>query len=392
MIQNILHWIKKHKILVALIVIIVIMGGFFRLYHVGSWMHFGQDEGRDAFVVAGIASGNIPALGPAAPNNSPDFHLGPFFYYLLFPFYFITGLSPAGGALTVALLSVASILLVYIIGKKFFSSVAGIAAASLYSVSFLMVYYGRWAWNPNVVPFFMLLIVLSLFQLTTIRRDKKKEWYIYLLAASFGIIIQLHGTALIAVPVLLILFFILYRPKIFWKKYVLAFAIILFVNMPQIVYDITHGFGNSRGFIHILFQSEIGAGIGFFDRIRRVAELTRNFFQEALFSSELPMAFGLLFGALVIFVGIQLYRIIKQRGRDARIVLPIMWLFIPLLVFIFYKEAIPIHYFCMIFPVPFILFGWFFHYVWKVKKIRLYALMIIASIFGLQLISSANLL
>src|SRR3989338_8401185 len=118
MIGKMLDWLGRHRLELTLLVIILVIGGTLRFYQVGAWMHFGQDEGRDAFLVRSIArDGDVQLLGPAAPSNQPDFHLGPAFYYLLAPFYWLSGYSPASGAVAVASLSFLSIFLVYLVGR-----------------------------------------------------------------------------------------------------------------------------------------------------------------------------------------------------------------------------------------------------------------------------------
>lgn len=389
---KILQWIKSHRTEFIILILILAVGGFFRLYQVGEWMHFGQDEGRDAFMVRSMAAdGDVQLLGPAAPNNRPDFHLGPFFYYLQVPFYWLSGMSPAGGAWAVGLFSLITIYLVYAVGKNFFSRPAGLIAAALFSASYLMVYYGRWAWNPNVVPFFALLIFLSLYKLAKIKESQKNEYYLYVLAASFGLIIQLHGTALMALPVILLFYFIIYRPRIACKKYIFAILIVIILNLPSIAYDLTNDFNNTKGFWAVITQSESQQSLGWWDRTTDTYEVWQNFWHENLLHGKTDWIFFVLLAGSIIFVLIKLWPIKKARENPG-IILSLLWLIIPFVIFTFYKEAIPMHYFCLIFPLPFLLLAGVLNYFWRLKIQKIVIILIVLAIFSWQFNYSAQFL
>jgi len=391
MLKPSLNWIRRHRFEVVLLVIILVVGGVLRFYAVGQFMHFGQDEGRDAFVVRSIAQdGDVQLLGPAAPNNRPDFHLGAGFYYLLVPFYWLSGMSPAGGAWAIALLSFLSIILVYLIGRNFFSWRAGLIAAGLFSVSFAMVYYGRWSWNPNVVPFFALLIFLALFKLTKLRENNKNANYSFLLAATFGIIIQMHGTALLILPIILALFFIIYRPQISWKKYLLAVLIVLLVNSPYIIHDLTNGFDNTKGFFQVITQSDSSQSLSLWTRLSNTYEVWQHFWHETLLHSQTNLLFFILFASSVFYLLLRLWPAIKK--RSAGVILVFLWFVVPAVVFIFYKELIPYHYFCLIFPLPFLMLAYVLDYFWRNGFLKAIIVLSVIGLFGWQLFYSVQLL
>ncbi|MFA5134914.1 MAG: glycosyltransferase family 39 protein [Patescibacteria group bacterium] len=393
MVQRALSWIRRNRIEFALLVIIVLAGSALRLYQVGGWMHFGQDEGNVARVVRSIATGeDLVALGPAAPNNWSGFHLGPFFYYLLVPFYWMSGLSPAGGAAAAALVTSASIVLVYLVGKKFVNAAAGLSAAALFSASYLMVYYGRWVWHPNVVPFFMLLIFLSLYELAHLERNRKSAWYLYVLAVAVGLVVQLHGTALILVPAMLVVYFIIFRPRIPWQKYAAAAAIIVALNAPMIAYDVTHGFQNVNGFTQILTQSETDNPVSLFERAREAKNVVRDFWFESLTHKQSAVLFYALAAASAAVLLAELAAAVKRKRRHVAGTLMLIWLVLPLCSYVLYQAKIPVHYFCIVFPLPFIFFGWVFGYGWRARSLRIPLFGLLFGLAGLQLYYSVILL
>jgi 4-amino-4-deoxy-L-arabinose transferase-like glycosyltransferase len=138
-----------------IIVLILIIAAFYRLYRIKDYMVFLGDEGRDALVAYQILHGNLTLLGPTASVGG--FFLGPIYYYFMAPFLWLYNYDPVGPAIMVALFGIATVWFIYKIGKEFFGTEVGLIAAGLYAISPLVVTYSRSSWNPNLMPFFSLL-------------------------------------------------------------------------------------------------------------------------------------------------------------------------------------------------------------------------------------------
>src|SRR2546421_10926347 len=120
---------------------ILLFAAFLRLYKIADYMTFLGDEGRDVLVVYNILHGHFTLLGP---NSSVGgFFLGPIYYYLMAPFLLLFNFDPVGPAVMIALFSVATVYLIYKIGKEFFGFSAGIVASLLYAVSPLVIAYSH---------------------------------------------------------------------------------------------------------------------------------------------------------------------------------------------------------------------------------------------------------
>src|SRR6266498_1836061 len=155
----------KKKWDIIILVLIVLLAAFLRLYRISDYMTFLGDEGRDVLVAKGILEGNLTLLGPRA--SAGDFFTGPIYYYMMAPFLWLFRLDPVGPAVMVALFGVATVFLVYFVGKEFFNKKTGLIAAALYAVSPLVLVYSRSSWNPNTVPFFALLTMYMLYKAIT---------------------------------------------------------------------------------------------------------------------------------------------------------------------------------------------------------------------------------
>ena len=108
-------WIKSNIILV----IILLLGAFLRLYKIGDYMTLLGDEGRDALIVRNLLVHFDPILiGPGTSVGS--MYLGPLYYYFMAPFLLLWNFSPVGPSIGVALLGVATIYLVYLVSTEWF--------------------------------------------------------------------------------------------------------------------------------------------------------------------------------------------------------------------------------------------------------------------------------
>src|SRR5690242_3578506 len=110
-------WIRKHAIVLGLLLLLAV-GAYLRLYRISEYMTFLGDEGRDMLVMKRmIMDHKFTLLGPTASVGG--FFLGPIYYYFMLPFVWASGMNPAGAAVMVALFGIATIYLVYLVGKDF---------------------------------------------------------------------------------------------------------------------------------------------------------------------------------------------------------------------------------------------------------------------------------
>ena len=161
----------KSRVPVILLAVILLLGAYVRLYRISEYMTFLGDEGRDMLVVKRmIVDHKFTLLGPTASVGG--FFLGPIYYYFMLPFVWAWGLDPTGAAFMVGLFGVATIYLVYRIGRDIFDPWVGLVASSLYALSPIVIAYSRSSWNPNLVPFFSTLLIYFLWR--SVARNEKK--------------------------------------------------------------------------------------------------------------------------------------------------------------------------------------------------------------------------
>src|SRR5438477_9425897 len=114
--KQLLYLIKEPRNI--LLIFILIFASFLRLYKIADYLTFLGDEGRDVLTVYNILHGHFTLLGPTASVGG--FFLGPIYYYFMAPFLWLSQYDPTGPAIAIALLGVATVWLIYKIGKEFF--------------------------------------------------------------------------------------------------------------------------------------------------------------------------------------------------------------------------------------------------------------------------------
>ncbi|MDP3733268.1 MAG: glycosyltransferase, partial [Candidatus Daviesbacteria bacterium] len=198
-----LWWkLKDQKVLFIILVGILALAAFLRFYKIEEYMIFLGDQGRDAIIVKDMVDKwHFPLIGP--PTSVGNIYLGPLYYYMMLPPMFLTGFNPVSAAAAVALIGVATVFLVYYLGKNWFGRGAGLLAAYLYAISPVTINYSRFSWNPNPLPFFALVAILGMVKL------QKTNNFLWLLLTgiALGGALQMHYLALILVAVIVVLWF-----------------------------------------------------------------------------------------------------------------------------------------------------------------------------------------
>lgn len=328
-------------------------------------MTFLGDEGRDALVALGILQGHFTLLGPRA--SAGDFFTGPIYYYMMAPFLWLFHLDPVGPAVMVALFGVATVFLVYQVGKDFFDKKTGLIAAALYAVSPLVITYSHSSWNPNVVPFFSLLTIYLLYKGVT----NVRSWKYYLLVGILlGICIQLHYIStflavIVAVSLFIMQWFLnnklLILPLI--KYYLEIFAGFLIGYSPFLAFEIRHGFPNTRTILKFITTDTTKQGYATYHAFYQpVADVFFRLFGRLVFhypSPDLYQGYSLiqlqLFGALVVLVAIASIAGLFLNKNKFVVILLSVWLVLGVVLFGLYKKPIYDYYLVFMFPLPFLL-------------------------------------
>lgn len=368
----------KNKNLIILI-LILLLAAFLRLYRISDYMTFLGDEGRDVLVAKDILHGQLTLLGPRA--SAGDFFLGPIYYYMIAPFLLLFNYDPVGPAVMVALFGIATVYLIYYVGKKLFSEKAGLAAAALYSVSPLVINYSHSSWNPNVLPFFSLLLMLTIYK--ALEMGRKSGAYFFATGILLGISLQLHYLALFLG--ILVFFFVFFGKWYINKKIMIVSTIKNYLQIfigfllgfsPFLAFEARHGFPNIKTIFGFIFSDTINntsQGTPFFkivlDVFYRVfarlvfhSQYVEKYFNSQLVSSSFAIIIILISSISIVY----LYNL----KNKLPVIMFYLWLFLGVVLFGFYKKPIYDYYFTFMFPLPFLIIGNFISSLteWKNKR------------------------
>ncbi len=364
------------------IILILAIASFYRLYHIMDYMTFLGDEGRDVLIVYRILHGNLTLLGPTASVGG--FFLGPIYYYFMAPFLWLFNYNPVGPAIMVALFGIATVWLIYKVGKEFFGSSVGLIAAGLYAISPLVVNYSRSSWNPNPMPFFSLLTLYLIYKAL-----KANSLKLFILSGFlFGITMQLHYLALflgIIIFAYILLFQFVYSKNNFisktFKQYLFIFLGFIVGWSPFLAFEFRHGFTNIIRIFNFVFRSGETGGNNHF--LATVGNVFFRIFGRLIGNFPLPEQITLgeylgisLWYYLILILGILSVGFLIHKVADdyklnspdfAKKSLFLVWFIFGVGLFGLYKKPIYDYYFGFMFPLPFFIVGLFFKSLWRKK-------------------------
>jgi len=349
-----INFIKKNKSEFILLIGVLVIALFLRLYRIGEFMTFLGDEGRDVRIVRDlITKGNLVFIGPQ--TSIGNMYLGPLYYYMMAPALFLSNLNPVGPAIMNAFLGVLTVIFTWYVGRTWFGKVSGLIGSLLYAISPVAIIYSRSSWNPNPMPFFALLCIWGIYQVW----QNKKYFWLPIVGVSFAFSLQMHYLGLLLFPVLFLFWFISLR-KIKEEKIIKAFfirktiyAVLLFLVLmsPLVLFDLKHQGMNYNAF-KIFFtdrQTTVNLNPARSDRFLPVIFTSITDLVLARQAFLIPVITTVIFLlSIIIFV--------KSKWRIP-LKLLYVWLGFAFLGLGVYKQHVYIHYLGFIYPAIFLLQG-----------------------------------
>lgn len=347
-----LWWkLKDQKTLFILLIGTLILACFLRFYKLSAYMTFLGDEGRDAIVIKNmIDNHHFPLIGP--PTSVGNIYLGPLYYYMMLLPMAVFGLSPVAAAGLDAAIGVATVALIYYLGKIWFGRPAGLVASYLYAISSVTIIYSRSSWNPNPAPLFALI---SIFSLHKLHKAGNFLWLI-LTGLAIGAALQMHYLAVI----LILIAFILWLYEIIQRHFsklksqhivggtlggIVSF--IAFMS-PLFWFDLRHNFLNYRAITELLTTGTAVKSDVFANITKIPSFYSYNFIGRYIGGENFYLTTVV---SLLIIIAL-IYRF----SYWPKLALAI-WMIVGLFGVSFYQQSVYDHYLGFMNPVPFLLFG-----------------------------------
>lgn len=373
----------SNKAYSLIFVLVLSLGLLFRFYNFPAWQGFDYDQEVNAWIAKAIVIDHKPVLiGPE--TSTGGMFVGSYFNYIIALFFWLGRMNPTISILLNVLISTATICLIYFAGKLIFNRMTGIIAVIIYSFSSLAAGYDRVLWNPTPVPLVTLGIILGLHQY--IKRDQ--VWYLILATVSVGVALHLHFNAVILAAFYFVSLVLFSLQKTFLnpKRYLVIGGILGIFLFPLVLFDLRHGFLNSRHVWSFFVSSGGGTGQRLYDSLIRSWDIVNGI----IVSIFVPEAAGytlnwILIRVLGILFVLMSLIIIKKSGN--------LFFKLYLIIFIltvgpfsFYHGPLPGQYFLFLVPVFTLLVSAIFISVWnrsgylKIISILLICIIILANV------------
>lgn len=352
-----MKFLKQHW----LILLILALAVFVRLYRLPATLTFLEDEGRDLLMVKRMLDTKRPILlGPQ--TSTGNMYLGPLYYFIITPALALSGMNPLGPAALIALSGVLTVFLLYLFGTRWFGKSAGIMASLMYAVLPLPTFFTRNSWNPNLVPLISLLIAWAVIKLSS--RKYQKIHYLYL-GLLFGTLVQLHYMSLIYLVFSALIVFVprLRKPRELLTGASLTLSGFALVLAPFIIFELRNNFVNTHALFKFIFARDDHA-------IRYSLPLWLFFSKLQLTSTKLfsgqfgrggqaldPYASVITFSGVLLFFFGALTAYLKRHLSPVfrRYLILALLFFLPLLTLSIYQENIHLHYLGFFFPLSYLL-------------------------------------
>jgi 4-amino-4-deoxy-L-arabinose transferase-like glycosyltransferase len=369
---------RRHYLLIT----ILLLAAFLRLYRIYDYTEFLGDQGRDLVIVKDfLTHGNLFFIGPQ--TSIGNMYLGPFYYYFIAPSLLLSHFHPLGPSVFIALIGVATVYLVYLFSLRWFNQPAvSYIAAFFFAISPTVIKYSTFSWNPNIMPFFALTFVYFLHSALS-----QPSRYHHLIFASLSFVMALnsHYLALLLLPFAAIYcFFHLYHllsiRSAQWRPF-LTFsfisALVLLVSfLPQLAFDLKHQGQNMKALFAFFSQRQTTVNLKAYKALPLLGPLFAQVNTRLLFGKYDSVS---ILANIVFFLGIIFtsFRSLKNNSALKNpIFLVISWYLSGLIGLGLYKQHIYDHYFGFIFPPVFILAGLVISQTWQTSKLffRLFAI------------------
>ncbi len=227
----------------VLVFLIFCLAVFVRLYNYPDFLYFIYDQGRDAWKLQEIVSGNLTLIGPT--SGLEGFFLGPLWYYLGVPGYVLFGGSPYGISVWYIVLSLVALPFYWLISKRLFPKEVlwQVTAFALLSLVVGSVHSSIFIWNPLIAVPLMAAGQWFMFHARTSRL------HLFLAFLSLSFVLQSEfAYGIFIVPVFFALIFWI-RQRVSLIDYGIAGSAVFLTLLPQLAFEVKNNFLMSRALV-----------------------------------------------------------------------------------------------------------------------------------------------
>lgn len=359
---------------------VTVIAAYLRLRALG-YSPIGGDQSILLSIALRFVNQGQPMLPLAANKSSAGIMNPPLIEYLLaLPLWVQKTLTAVH--VFQALLSISAVVVLYIAAHWLFGRRVAVVSGLLFAVSPWAVYYGRFIWNPNPIPFFSTLLLVSLLA-CCVSSPNRTAVFLPLAFLWLAAITQLHLSSFVMLGVMglvLLIFWQRWGQKGWQQKTAvlgLGLLLALLLYVPFLIYEQAVGFTDLQTFAAALLgnsqtavSGEVGAPEVNLASWLLTAELATG--QNIFAATEIPKEavwpwFSFSDAAQVVFslcllygLSMPIYWRLRYKGQPlpphyTALFITALWIVVPVLFYLRHTIYLQNYYFLYLFPAPFLL-------------------------------------
>ena len=239
--------LRKEFLLLALFVGLFI---FLRSVYFTDHLNFSADQGEQSTdILQYYNQHKIPLIGNPINSTVYEGHYiyqGPGYYYMLFPFLFLTNFEPIASSYLFMIFCAFMLIPLYFGMKMLTNTRAAILMTIIYSFAPYYVDYTRFHWNPN---YQLALLPLLILLMGLYKKNKSSKTFL-LMSVLLGVLFQFHYQFILIIIAIGIYYFVI--KKISPKLLIHFFGGLILGVLPLIIFDLKHEFYNINTLILLL--------------------------------------------------------------------------------------------------------------------------------------------
>src|SRR5579885_1807128 len=346
-----------------------------------------------------VAHGLIPLSSNEASINILH---APFFIYTLLTAALLSD-NPLGGAITVGLFTTAMAVLTYLFTRRYFGLWPAVIAGLLNATVYNPLKYSRGIWQPDILPFFVVLFLFAIFRGAV---ERRRGWF-FPAVALVAILYQLHPSSILGMSVLLLLALILAPTTVRRGETLLAAGALIPLFLPYGLLQVLSHFSDIRGiiaFARLPAHNDTQAFSFYLNLILPFTEFQPDWMNLLGLCMQFLLFAGFVTAAIRLFYPhrreaesgeerdiasnrwLQRWDALRFNPERVSLLLLLVWQIAPFANLIHHSVDLHMQYFLLFLPGPFILIGLALNEVIQLTK-RAFSTLSVASKMAVALLS-----
>lgn len=373
---------SKNKVIFIIFICIFTLHILLRFWDIDGRNIVANDQLDNAWTVKSILIDHkYPLVGMQAKGSS-GFFIGPYYYYLITPIYFLTNLDPVASGIIAGLTSIFTFLVIFYVIRKIFTTRAALFGVFIYTTSYYLLAADRVQWPVNFILPLSFLILFSYYKIIT-----SKPRYFLLAAFALGFSLHIHFTSIFYFVLFVLILPFIPRTKETIKYVLYSIPIVMFFIAPILISTFTNNANTGKHLTSYMGENYHGL------HLRRVMQLFSDAFIQ--FESIAHFKYLKYFSWLLLpFFGIIFYLDKNQKSQRVLLYLCAIWIIVPWIAFSTYKGEISNYYFNMTIPVVLLCISYLLARLYgignRLIRIALFCVLIAFSISNIIPYFSAN--